>query len=139
MFVLWGVRKMKKCEHEDEKGNFCGICGEKLRETMICPECGEIEPADRKWCLARVKRINDKLTAHSPLCSKLAMLPLGLAAMGLILASLSPKAAIMMAVGAVIIFICALGADVALYQVKKITRKMVYPDDVAILKSLSRW
>jgi hypothetical protein len=61
------MTKAKACEHEGEKGYFCGHCGAKWKETIICPECGDIEPADRPECLTVVSR---KKAAESKIFTK---------------------------------------------------------------------
>lgn len=44
------------CKHENEKGNFCSNCGERLKEK--CSECGEMETIGRVVCETKIRQIN---------------------------------------------------------------------------------
>jgi hypothetical protein len=47
-----------KCKSENQEGNFCSNCGNKLKEK--CPECGEMEPIGRPVCETRLEQAESK-------------------------------------------------------------------------------
>jgi hypothetical protein len=47
-----------KCKSADEVRNFCGNCGEELKEK--CPECGQMEWIGRKICESRISKIKNE-------------------------------------------------------------------------------
>lgn len=67
-----------KCKTENQNGNFCSECGEKLRGR--CPECGEMEPINRIICFGRLKNaLNVRyhfITHDEDLCLILSFIPL---------------------------------------------------------------
>ncbi|TSC53751.1 MAG: Uncharacterized protein LiPW39_83 [Parcubacteria group bacterium LiPW_39] len=54
-----------KCKAEDQWGNFCSNCGQKLKEK--CPECGWMERIGRKVCTTKVKEVREKLQEYQNL------------------------------------------------------------------------
>jgi len=51
-----------KCKSENQRGRFCGHCGEQIKTP--CRECGEWEPIGRPMCLKKVKEAKEKLKKY---------------------------------------------------------------------------
>ena len=51
-----------RCQTENQIGNFCSECGEKLRER--CPECGGMELIGRKICESLISKATEKKYEH---------------------------------------------------------------------------
>lgn len=51
-----------KCKTENQRGSFCGECGERLRER--CAECGKMEPVGRPVCETALEEASGKLSSY---------------------------------------------------------------------------
>lgn len=55
----------QKCKAENQSGNFCSNCGQRLKEK--CSECGQMEQMEwigRKVCTTKVKGVREKLQEY---------------------------------------------------------------------------
>ena len=52
-----------KCQKETAGPNFCGHCGTALWEK--CPECGQMELIDRKFCNKEREKFWNVITSYS--------------------------------------------------------------------------